>query len=59
MKIYILWMKEVYEEPVLVGLFTSEDKAIKYRNDMIDEYHSLYEVNDFKIECRGVDFDVF
>lgn len=60
MKIYILWIKEFYDEPRYIeGLFTSEEKAIKYRDDMIKFHNGLYKINDFEIECYNTNINIF
>lgn len=33
----------------ILGVFSSEPKAEKYRDDMINENHGLYEKNEFNI----------
>ena len=49
--IYILWFKECYGEPAyIVEVFTSEEKAIAYRDKTIEKSDGFYDEDDFEID---------
>lgn len=57
--LYTLCYQDRWEEDTeeILGVFSSEAKAEKYRDDMIDENRGLYEKNEFNIRYTTLDPD--